>query len=258
MQKKILVIVLTVLLFLSGALLGFANVFRVDDVVVEVSAISAAAEAEAVDLRAQLKELYEKENILFVNDEKAKEIVAKFPYFRMASFKKDYPNRVVLTVTEDAEVYAVKKADSEDYYILGADGTILAIRQSPLNRLDGDSNVVIEGLTVTGEKGGKASGDERLSTLLAFCNQMSARLNGIRDNILSIQLSPYPPQCWITTREGVKIYVTDVEKYTQQKADKIVDKYLELSDEERLGGCILNVDVGEEIKVAYQKEDLNN
>ncbi len=258
MQKKILVIVLTVLVFLSGALLGFANVFRVDDVVVEVSAISAAAEAEAVDLRAQLKELYEKENIFFLDDEKAKEVVAKFPYFRMASFKKDYPNRVVLTLTEDAEVYAVKKAGSDAYYILGEDGTILAIRQSPLNRLDGDSNVVIEGLTVTGEKGEKASGDERLPALLKFFNQMSVRLNGIRDNVLSIQLSPYPPQCWISTREGVKIYVTDFDKFTQQKADKIVDKYLELSDEERLGGCILNVDVGEEIKVAYQKEDIND
>jgi flagellar basal body-associated protein FliL len=70
MQKKIWVIILTVLIFLSGATLGFTTVFRVSDVVVEVSASSADAETEAQELRARLKELYAKENIFFVKDEK--------------------------------------------------------------------------------------------------------------------------------------------------------------------------------------------
>lgn len=256
MQKKIWVIILTVLIFLSGSVLGFATVFRVSDVVVEVSAISADAETEAQELRARLKQLYEKENIFFVNDEQAQAVVAEYPHFRIAKFKKDYPDRLVLSVTEDAEVYAVKQADKEEYYILGADGTILAIRDNPLNRLDGNSNVVIEGISVKGLKGEKISGDSRLATILAFCNQLAEKFNGIRDNILTLHVSPYPPQWWISTQEGVKIYVTDPEKNTLKKADKIADKYLELSDEQRLVGCILNADSGDEIFVGYQNEDL--
>lgn len=256
MQKKILVIILTVLVFFAGSMLGFANVFRVDEVVVEASAISEAAKIEAEELRKQLKDFYEKENILFVNEEKAQEMVAAFPHFRIQSFKKDYPDRLVVTITEDAEVYAVKNAENDTYYILGKDATILAIRESPLNRLDGNSNVVIEGLTVTGNKGELASGDVNLKTVLDFCNQMSLRLNGLRDNILAVKVSDKAPQYCITTREGVNIYVTDPEKATLEKADKIAEKYLSLSDEERLRGCILNVDDGDNIIVAYLKEDL--
>ena len=257
MQKKIWVIILTVLIFLSGATLGFTTVFRVSDVRVEVSANSVDAEAEAQELRARLKELYDKENIFFVKDEKAKSVVDEYPHFRITGFTKDYPNRIVLSVTEDVEVYAVKNAEKDEYYILGADGTILAIRDNPLNRVNG-TNVVIDGLSVSGNKGEKLRGDERLNTVLAFCNQMAERLNGIRDNLLTVHLSPYPPQWWISTREGVKFYVTDPEKNTLQKADKFVDKYLELGDEERLVGCILNVDTDGEILVDYQNEDLNN
>ena len=258
MRKKIIVIVLTVLLFLSGALLGFTTVFRVSDVVVEVSSISAASAVDANEVRDRLKKLYEKENILFVDRKKAEKVVTEYPHFRIAKFKKDYPNRVVLSVTEETEIYAVKKADAEEYYILGADGRILAIRQNPLNRLDENPNVIIEGLNVQGKKGEIISGDDRLATILSFCNQLEERLNGIRDNVVKVQVSPFPPQCWITMREGVKIYVTDPEKFTVEKANKIIDKYLELSDEERLGGCILNVDNGDEIIVAYQKEDIAN
>lgn len=257
MQKKIWVIILTVLIFLSGATLGLTTVFRVSDVVVEVSASSVDAEAEAQDLRARLRELYAKESIFFAKDEKAKSVVEEYPHFRILEFKKDYPNRIVLSVTEDVEVYAVKNAEKEEYYILGADGTILAIRDNARNRLDG-TNVIIDGLSVTGKKGEKLAGDERLATALAFCNQMSERLNGIRDNLLTLHVSPYPPQWWISTREGVKLYVTDPEKNTLQKADKFADKYLQLADEERLVGCILNVDTDEDILIAYQNEDLNN
>ena len=71
MQKKILVIILTVLVFISGSVLGFATVFRVSDVVVKVSAISDEADIEAKELRSRLTKTYEKENLLFLNDEKS-------------------------------------------------------------------------------------------------------------------------------------------------------------------------------------------
>ena len=256
-QKRFWVIILTVLLFFAGAFLGFATVFRVNEVVVEVSAISEDAKTEAQDIRARLKKCYEDENIFVINDKGAKSIVADYPHFRIKGFRKDYPNRIVLTVTEDAEVYAVKQAGKEEYLILGADGTILAIRETPLNRLDGNANVVIEGLSVSGKKGEKVHGDNRLNVVLEFCNQLSEKLNGIRNNVLTVKIFDNAPQLHIYTQEGVKIYVAFPEQFTTQKADKIAEKYLALSDEERLSGCILSTDKGNEIYVEYQQKDIS-
>ena len=256
MKKKFWVIILTILVFLSGALLGFATVFQVDDVVVEVSAISEDAKEEAQDIRAKLIKLYDKENIFFINEKKATDIVAEYPHFRVVSFKKDYPNRIMLSVTEDAEMYAVKKVDTNEYFILGVDGTVLAIRETPDNRLAG-TNIVIEGLSVSGDKGSKLIGDARLNVILSFCNQMSERMNGICDNIEKVVVTKNAPQLCLYTHEGVKIYVANPEKSTLIKADKIAEKYLQLSDEERLVGCILGTDNGEEVFVDYQKEDIN-
>lgn len=253
MQKKILVIILTVLVFISGSVLGFATVFRVSDVVVKVSAISDEADVEAKELRSRLTKTYEKENLLFINDEKAKSIVAEYPHFRIAEFKKDYPNRLVLTVTEDAELYAVKNAETDEYFILNAGGTVLAIRDNPLNRLDQKSNVVIEGLSVTGNKGEKLSGDERLATVLAFCNQLTEPLNGIRDNISTVKITNNIPQYQIVTQENVMIYVANPEDFTLEKAEKIAEVYLSLSDQERLSGNIYCTNDGEKVVAGYQK-----
>lgn len=254
MKKKALVIILTVLLFLSGVGLGYATVFRVDDVVVKVSAISKEAESEAKELRDRLRKHYVNDNILLADDTDARKIVEDFPYFRISAFKKDLPNRIVLTVTEDAEVYAVKKAENE-YYILGADGTILAIRSTPINRLDEGDNVEIHGLDISGEKGQIAQ-SAHLADILAFCNQLSERLNGIRDNIRLIEFSTYDPQYRITMREGVKIYVQNPSVLTKEKAEKAAEKYLGLQDEERLTGRIGVFEKDGNIAVSYVKDDL--
>ena len=53
-KKKVITIILTVLVFLSAALIGVANVFRVDDVVLETNVVSTEATAEAEQLRKDL------------------------------------------------------------------------------------------------------------------------------------------------------------------------------------------------------------
>ena len=255
-QKKIWVILLTVLVFLSGTMLGFATAFRVDDVTVEVSGISSASVEEAQALRTRLQEVYIDENILFVNDKNAKTAVKEFPYFRITAFKKDYPNRIVLTVKEDAEIYAVKQ--NEEYLILGGDGTILGIRQDSANRLDGEDNVVISGVEVQGAKGETVNGGAVFTTLLSFCDGLSNVLNGIRDNIVSIEVSNYAPHYHINTREGVKIYVGNPQNLTQEKAKAVAELYLGLSDEERLMGRIAVDDIEGEIIISYDNEDFIN
>ena len=141
--KKILIILLTVLVFLSAATLGISTVFRVDEVTVIAPVVSEEAKAEASDLQNRLQKAYEKKNTIFLDSELADKIIEEFPYFRITTFEKDYPNRIVVTVSEDEEVYAVQKG--EEYYILNSSGVLLGIRKDYVKRSDENNNLLITG-----------------------------------------------------------------------------------------------------------------
>ncbi len=245
-KKNIIVIILTVLIFLSAAVLGFSAVYRVDEVLVVAPVVSQEAKSEAEILRGKLLSVYEKQSIFSADDTQAKSIVAQFPYFHMTSFEKDYPNRIVVTVEEDDEIYAVENKTAGSYYILGADGTVLGIRADATNRADGAANVLITGtpaLTLTGEKGQVLQGDEALGCLFAFCLEIDARLNGIRTNVSEIEvLRPASDEAEtifrLHMREGVTVYVRNPSAQSSEKAKTAMDKYLSLSDAERLVGAI--------------------
>ena len=65
---------------------------------------------------------------------------------------KEYPNKIVVTVSEDAEVYAVE-TENEEYYILSGEGVLLETRASKFNRWDGFENVLLKGLTLQNANG---------------------------------------------------------------------------------------------------------
>ena len=257
MRRKILVVVLTALIFLSVGILGFATVYRVESVTVNASVVSEAAQEEAQALQGRLNEAYKKDGILFVDDEKAQEIIKEFPYFRITSFEKDYPNRLIISIQEDAEVYAVAQENSSNYYILGADGTVLGIRETYVNRLNGEENVLLKGLTAMGEKGKLLSGDECIPSMLTLCNGLSEKLNGIRRNVVSVEVYSRSPQLIyrIAMREGVKIYVGNPKTNTEEKAKLAIDKYLSLSSEEKLTGRIMISDSTGTVVVVYSPID---
>lgn len=256
MLKKKVVIILTAIVVLAVSVLSISTVFRVRGVTVNTAVISEVAKDEAQQLQEKLLEEYKYDSSFFVNDKKAKEILEDFPYFRLTGFEKSYPDRVVINVAEHVEGYAVEKTGAESYYIIGEDGLILSERDSSANRLDGLPNVVIkgEGLSVSGAKGQKLQGDEKWTAVLQFCNVFSQKVNGIRDNVDNVNVEKYAPVC-LTMREGVKIYVGSIEKLTVEKAEAAVEKYLALSDAERMNGMIMVDDKDGEVIVSYQIKD---
>lgn len=266
MRRKILIIVLTGLIFLSAAILGVTTVFRIDTVTLNTSKISAPAEAEAEALRERLMDIYDKNSIFTAKRSEAEAIMSEFPYFRITDFKRSYPNRIVVSLVEDEEVYAVETAASDgNYYILSGSGTILGIRENASNRLDGERNVALQGLTVSGEKGGTLSGDDALLPMLTLCGKISGTLNGIRGNVVTVRVlyrtSTEDGMIFsLTMQEGLKIYVYDVMALTEKKAEALAERYLSLSDAERMSGCLMvyeNKVVPNEITVSYLSEDID-
>ena len=262
MRKKIIVILLTALLFLSAAGLGVATVFRVDVVTLDTSRITRDSDEEAQALLARLKEAYVDESIFTVKRSTAEQIMPEFPYFRITGFTRSYPNRLVIEVAEDEEVYAVETGNENGkYYILNGKGTVLGVRDDATNRLDGNRNVLLKGLTVSGEKGSSLLGDEYLNTVFALCGKISEQLNGIRGNVLEIEVLWRVSEGAVIVlrmQEGVNVYVYNAEDQTNEKAIAAVNAYLALSVEEKMCGRLQVVDgIDGKISVAYYDEDFS-
>ena len=258
-KKNVLVIVLTVLIFLSAAVLGVSTVYRVNTVAVRAPVVSEAAKAEAEELQKRLTAAYDKQSIFSVDDTLAKEIVAEFPYFNITGFEKKYPNRLVVEVTEDAEVYALEAGNGQ-YYILSIDGTILGLRENYKNRSDNADNLLLSGLTATGEKGKALAGDNCRPTLFPFLEKVSDLLGGIRRNVLSVKvLRPASAEeetvFQLTTREGVNIYVRNPSTLTAQKAEIAIAQYMGLSAGQKLKGMLIVSDVLGEVIYDYHQTD---
>ena len=98
-KTKIVTIVLSVVLFLSIAVLGVANVFRVQSVELKVSSISSKAEDDIKALQEELNTAYVGSggsNLLFVDRSVADYVVNqdKYSYFRITAFNKVFPNHI--------------------------------------------------------------------------------------------------------------------------------------------------------------------
>lgn len=255
-QKKFWVILLSAILFLSGASLGVSAVYRVEKVTLESSLVSKEAEGQAQVLRERLEEAYARESIFFVSERTAQEIMTEFPYFRLTGFEKSHPNRLIVKIAEDAEVYAVE-TPGVGYYILGEDGTVLGARETPVNVLNGAENVLIQGVSVVGENGKLPAGDPHFNSVLALCKALSLQLGGIRSNVVSVEVFTREPETIyrLTMREGVKLYFGDPTQKTQEKAEAAVRAYRDLSDEQKLIGRMVISATGEEIFTNYASRD---
>lgn len=264
MRVKIVTIILTVLVFLSAVTLGVSAVYRVNEVTVSAATVSKEAKTEAEAFRLRLEEAYAKQSTFFVTREEADWIVEEFPYFRITGFARAYPNRIIVEISEDEEVYAVPHGENAgEYYVLGADGTVLGIRSDYNNRADATGlakNVLITGLSVSGEKGAKLVGDAVLESLFVFCQKAFDTLGGIRRNVVSIEVqklgsSAETVMLKLTTFEGVNIYVRNPSVRPAEKAERAFNSYMGLTDAQRLTGRIAVWDTQEGVKCDYSATD---
>lgn len=266
--KKVIVIILSFLIFLSVAILGVSTVYRVEEVTVIAPVVSDEAKGEASDLQTRLNEVYAKKSILFTDRALADGVLADFPYFRITSFKKDYPNRIILTVSEDEEVYAVR--NGEEYYILNGSGVLLGIRDNYFNRSDKTKNLLIFGnnLQVNGAKGELLTSDVAFQSLFSLCGRLNQKLlalpvdgdaRGIRGNVLSIEvqrptLTAEETVFKLTMVEGVSIYVRNPDNAPTDFADKAIDAYLSLSDLQKTMGALLVWQGADGVQTHYSKD----
>ena len=241
-MKTLLTILLTAIVFIAAATLGVTAVYRVSAVTLEVSVVSEEAKTEAELLEKALSSRYKKESMFSVKEAWAKEEFAHYPYFRMISFKRSYPNRLIITATEDPEVYALENTYQSGYYILGGDGTVLCEREMPFNRTDGKANVILTGITVSATLG-RVPTETAFVSALAFCRTLDGLFGGLRGNVVSLSLNapvsaPEYSSLKLIMREGATVNVFNPFNGAEKKAESFYSFYKELGASQRLSGRV--------------------
>lgn len=248
--KKIITIVLTVIVFFTAAFLGVSAVYRVEEVTLVVENVSSPALEEAAALRTVLEEAYLKKSTIKADDAAAKSAFENFAYFRLTGFEKDYPGRLVITATEDAEVYAV--ANGGNYVIYSGDGTKLSVRDSVKNRADGTDNLLVTSQTEN------LAADFETSSVFSFLKTLDALFGGIRGNVTQAELvqpASSEDSAWLRVyfREGVQAAVYVPSAKAEDKAAALYECYTNgLSVAERTTGVIA---VSKDAGTVYQPKN---
>jgi hypothetical protein len=257
-MKKVLVIILTALMFCATVFIGVANVYRVSGVTLDVNTVSDVAKEEAKLLQEELSEAYLGESTLLATDTLARAVVEKYPYFRLTKFEKQNPDVLRVEVTEDVESFAVET--EHGYMILSQTGTVLDIRAESKNRADGEENIIVVGAHPVGEIGDTVSG-AGFEALLKMCGVMSESLNGVRSNVERIVFKNVEEDGYVSLqmREGVKINIVRPHVLTEAKAEAFTKVYLALEDEQRLTGFIHATEnsAGTDAFVKYEPNSLS-
>lgn len=239
--KKVVTVVLTLVVFLTAAFLGVSAVYRIEEVTLFVEHVSAPAIEEAAALKEALENAYLKCSTIAADDEAAKAAFEDFSYFRLTGFEKQYPGRLLITATEDAEVYAVQSGDV--YEVYSASGTLLSTRQDGKNRADGKDNVFVFGV--------EGAGEFVNTPVFAALSTLDRLLEGVRSNVTEATLqSPTSNKkddiLWLTFREGVRAKIYAPSERAEEKAASLCALYSEgLSVSDRTQGTIYVPDSGE-------------
>jgi cell division septal protein FtsQ len=227
-------------------------IFSVSDIEIDQSCYN-QSEVEAAN---ELLSRYYGAWLPFVKTSEITDIINNQTGLKVESIEKQYPNVLQIKLKERQERFAIKSGDS--YLILDDEYTVVDIRDNPENSVDGLANILLvfensefsaENMTL------RSSLDIGNKKLLDAVVSMIDKLDSPRDTIKEIRVeekergSNYYVN--FETLEGVTI---EIRKALERPAEKItagIEKYLSLSDRDRLIGkvAVYALDTGEVVAI---------
>lgn len=248
MKKKILLMTAIGLVLLGAVLAAALNaVFTVTDVVASFSVVSDEGSREALALQAELEEAFVGKSTTFLSLDDVRETVERYPAFRLEQSEKRFPRTLTLSVSERRETYAFRRENGA-YAILDEDGVYLYDRESNVNRRMGE-NVLLEGFSLTADAAGAEASGAYFSEVLSFASSFVERFRDVRANLVSVSLRETPNAqageyfFRVRLREGVFVDVYNPTASPREKGMSVLEKYISLSDEQKLYGFFDVVDL---------------
>lgn len=242
-EKRKIVVILSVAIFLFVFLLGGNTAFSVNRVDVDFALATDYNYAQAQSAREDVDRECIGKNILFLSENTAKEALEKYPYFALRSFEKKYPNVLRVEIEEKVEVFAF--FDGKTYTMTDDEGKVYRTVSSNENVADGGENFLFQGLTA---QNGSFSGDEYYAAAL-LCGQIANRMTGgIRTCFLSLTVekpTKFDSQTHkfvLRSKEGVELHIFNPNVLTKEKIERAAEKYLSLDDAQKIKGQIIAAD----------------
>jgi len=243
MNKRVLSIIISFVILLAVMVMGVHFVFVVDSVAVYYDVISEKGVEYSVEIQVGLEDAYRGKNTLFVSKKEAEAVFEKYPYVKIVSVRKIYPDKIAVYAEENPERFATENSSGE-YDMLDSDGNYLASRSSNENYADSYRNILLEGF---GEYTSSFNQSEEFKAAKTMCDYMHEIFGGVRANLSGIKYviptsSADNSYFELSMTEGVIIRIFAPLSSTGEKCKVAVEKYLSLSPEDRLYGLITVVE----------------
>lgn len=275
MRSKKFVIIYAVVIFLIVFLITFNSVCSISQFEIRFEAGSAEMQTSAENIQARLDDEYLKKNFLFFKESTITSVVAEESggYLEVTEIEKHFPNRITVRIREKYECYAFVKDGK--YYVIGDDGTVLAIKDQNVNNIAG-RNVEIAGFQFEEPALGEvfsvsARQSQAYDALLALFEQIeAAQMRGNISKIEYYDMGVSDPQknftyFYIDCIEGLRIRIVKPEQNAEAKAKLTVSSYLSgeadgggFGDAERTYGYITIQESGGAVTSVYSQEKPND
>ncbi len=238
-KRTILTTILAFFLLAAVVAAGMNAVFTVTYVNASFLTYTAEGEAAAQQLKEELDQ-YLGRSTTFLDLEEVRATAQSNPRFDVISVEKQYPAAVTLEIVERRSAFALAN-DAGGYDVIDVDGNRIgeSVSCSGLIELAGDFSFTIEN--------GKLSGSYAQELLEAY-SVMAELLGEPRANILTLSLEDNSAtgttmldRFRIATREGVEITLREPSVRMEEKMRAGLERYLSLSQEERVRGQIIVV-----------------
>lgn len=238
-KRTILTTILAFFLLAAVVAAGMNAVFTVTYVNASFLTYTAEGEAAAQQLKEELDQ-YLGRSTTFLDLEEVRATAQSNPRFDVISVEKQYPAAVTLEIVERRSAFALAN-DAGGYDVIDVDGNRIgeSASCSGLIELAGDFSFTIEN--------GKLSGSYAQELLEAY-SVMAELLGEPRANILTLSLEDNSAtgttmldRFRIATREGVEITLREPSVRMEEKMRAGLERYLSLSQEERVRGQIIVV-----------------
>lgn len=259
MKKKIIIAtVCSVVILLAAIAAGLNAVYTVTSVRTDFTVFSEQGRADSALLQDELDGFVGKSSY-FLDIGEVENTVRKYPCFRLEYARKNYPQTITVKVSEREETFVFAhragELEAETYAVLDADGEYLYHKDTNENRLDGARNVLLEGFSFSVNYHERAVGiyaDELFAVTAVF----REAFGNMRMNVVSVKLvtpsdNREDDYFVISMREGVTAELHNPSSRPEEKAQKMVEKYRSLENEDVMFGKIV---VSERTEVTVDPE----
>lgn len=242
-EKRKIVIILSVAIFLCVFLLGGNTAFSVNRVDADFALATDYNYAQAQSARDAINRKCLGQNILFLSEETVKNTLEPYPYLALRNFEKKYPNVLRVEIEEKVEVFAF--AYNGEYSMTDDEGKVYRTVKENKNVTDGGENFLFSGL-MPDDKGDFSADAYYKAAFLAgkITNDLTGGIRTCFDS-----LTVYKPTQNILThefilqsKEGVQLHILNPGVLTDKKITAAVQRYLSLSDAQKLKGQITVTD----------------